>query len=105
MAIASAAMLPPAPGLASTMIGWPSFFDSPSAMMRDSVSAAPPRGKAVQQADRSRRVIIRRRRPGSETTTEQKNGRSEPLHPTHGCILPLIVMSLAATRTALFRSN
>ena len=104
-------MLPPAPGLASTMIGCPSFFDSPSAMMRDSVSAAPPAANPCSSPDRARRIIVGRRRGGCETTAKetakktakQKNGRSKPLHPSHGCS-PFDCYVVGRNSAAFFRS-
>jgi len=38
-------MLPPAPGLLSTVTGWPKFFDNSSAIALDAISTAPPGGK------------------------------------------------------------
>ena len=38
-------MVPVAPGLFSTTIGWPSLLDKVSPRMRDTVSTGPPAGK------------------------------------------------------------
>ena len=37
-------MLPPAPGLLSTVTGWPKLFVSSMAMAREAMSTAPPAG-------------------------------------------------------------
>ena len=51
---ASAAMLPPAPGLLSTITGWPSALDSGSAIVRATRSGVEPPGKPTRM--RSGRV-------------------------------------------------
>ena len=38
-------MLPPAPGLLSTVTGWPKFFANSSAIALEAISTAPPGGK------------------------------------------------------------
>ena len=49
LATVSAAMLPEAPGLLSTTIGWPSAFDSGSAMVRAAMSGVEPPGKPTSR--------------------------------------------------------
>jgi hypothetical protein len=68
---ACAAIRPPAPGRFSTMTGWSSAVDRPSARMRADASSPRP-GKADEDAD----GLLRR--------LGQRHRRGERRHPAHG---------------------
>ena len=86
LATMSAPSMPPAPGLFSTTIGWPSRLPKYSARVRDRMSAAPAGGKlTIQRIGFDGQGVCAAAMPGAAKRRETKN-REAPAG-EHGPIL------------------